>query len=323
MDFHQNFTQFFQALDVLKPQETSIHYMEFQSTMKEGAIHRFLPRTDLEVVISDYSFHQDYQMNVLTTKPMVEISYCLQGTRSVHISNCEYKVKAGTCTLQLMEPIEANFLFNKDESYQMVSIGIPVTTFNHYMKKINEYDGTSSKFSIILRGSPFRLFQEKINPLDLLKVKQLLEAIIGANQITNLELESIALQLLTRTFQTFFPRSINSVEFSRDDRSKLFQAQAIMVENMTNPPSLMELSRLVGLNDFKLKKGFKEMYGTTVFGYLREKRLEKASFLLQSGTMNVMEVANAVGYSNPSHFAEVFKGKYGVSPRDFLKYRTQ
>ncbi|HAU35030.1 AraC family transcriptional regulator [Lysinibacillus fusiformis] len=322
VDFHQNFTQFFQALNVLKPQETSIHYMEFQSTMKEGAIHRFLPRTDLEVVISDYSFHQDYQMNILTTKPMVEISYCLQGTRRVHISNCEYRVKAGTCTLQLMESIEANFLFNKDESYQMVSIGIPVTTFNHYMKKINEYDGASSRFSRILRGSPYRLFQEKINPPDLLMVKQLLEA-IAANQITNLQLESIALQLLTSTFQSFFPQSINPVEFSRDDRNKLFQAQAIMVENMMNPPSLMELSRLIGLNDFKLKKGFKEMYGTTVFGYLREKRLEQASLLLQNGTMNVMEVANAVGYSNPSHFAEVFKEKYGVSPRDFLKYRTQ
>ncbi|WP_249664415.1 helix-turn-helix transcriptional regulator, partial [Lysinibacillus sp. D4B1_S16] len=74
---------------------------------------------------------------------------------------------------------------------------------------------------------------------------------------------------------------------------------------------LMELSRLIGLNDFKLKKGFKEMYGTTVFGYLREKRLEQASLLLQNGTMNVMEVANAVGCSNPSHFAEVRKEKYG------------
>lgn len=152
-------------------------------------------------------------------------------------------------------------------------------------------------------------------------VKQLLEG-IAANRMTNLELESMALQLLTRTFQTFFSHPTNSMEFSQDDRAKLSQAKVIMAGNIVNPPSLMELSRLIGLNDYKLKKGFKEMYGTTVFGYLREQRLEKACYLLQNGTMNVMEVANAVGYSNPSHFAEVFKERYGLSPREFVKYSS-
>lgn len=52
---------------------------------------------------------------------------------------------------------------------------------------------------------------------------------------------------------------------------------------MAEPPSLLELSRLIGLNDYKLKTGFKEMYGTTVFGYLREQRLEKAYRLLMEG----------------------------------------
>ncbi|WP_233732325.1 hypothetical protein [Lysinibacillus sp. YS11] len=45
--------------------------------------------------------------------------------------------------------------------------------------------------------------------------------------------------------------------------------------------------------------------------------------MLQIGTMNIMEVENAVGYSNPSHFAEVFKEKYGLNPRDFVRYRSQ
>jgi len=322
VDFHHNFTQFFHALGILEPQKKSAQYMSFQSTLKEGAIHRFMPRTDLEVVVSDYSFHQEHQVNVSTAKPMVEISYCLQGTRGVHISNRDYEVTAGTCTMQLMEQVEANFIFNKDESYQMVGIGIPVTTFNHYMENINRNEGTPIRFSEVLRGNPFRFFQENMNPLDMLIVKQLLEALV-ANRSTNLELECTVLQLLTRTCQTFFPHSTNPMEFSRDDRAKLFQARMIMAENMLNPPSLMELSRLVGLNDYKLKKGFKEMYGTTVFGYLREQRLEKACYLLQSGTMNVMEVANAVGYSNPSHFAAVFKEKYGLNPRDFIRYRSQ
>ncbi|SHE13431.1 Adenosine deaminase [Chlamydia abortus] len=55
-----------------------------------------------------------------------------------------------------------------------------------------------------------------------------------------------------------------------------------MLERMANPPSLLELSRMIGINDNKLKIGFKELYGTTVFGYLREKRLEKALNLIRS-----------------------------------------
>jgi len=320
-DFHQNFTRFFLTLGIQKPQEKSKQPMTFQSVIKEGAIYRLMPQTGLEVIVSDYSFHQEHQMNISTVEPMVEIGFCLEGTREVHIANRQYEVKAGTCTLQLIEQVEASFLFKKEESYHMVSIGIPVSTFNHYMEKINGNNGASINFSTVLQGSCYRLFQEEINPLDTGMVKQLLKA-IATNRMTNLELESMTLQLLTRTFQTFFPLPTNPMEYSHGDRAKLVQAQAIMVENMMNPPSLMELSRLVGLNDFKLKKGFKEMYGTTVFGYLREKRLEKAFYLLQNGTMNVMEVANAVGYSNPSHFAEVFKAKYGLTPRDFIRYRS-
>lgn len=60
-------------------------------------------------------------------------------------------------------------------------------------------------------------------------------------------------------------------------------SEDILLERMAEPPSLLELSRLIGLNDYKLKTGFKEMYGTTVFGYLREQRLEKAYRLLMEG----------------------------------------
>ncbi|MFE6076651.1 hypothetical protein ACFVQB_19470 [Paenibacillus sp. NPDC057886] len=54
-----------------------------------------------------------------------------------------------------------------------------------------------------------------------------------------------------------------------------------MQKRMEPPPSLLELSRLVGISDSKLKSGFKELFGTTVFGYLKEKRLDKARELLE------------------------------------------
>ncbi|MGE7110592.1 helix-turn-helix transcriptional regulator [Lysinibacillus sp. NPDC047702] len=322
VDFHQNFIHFYHALEILNPQEISQDNMAFQSNVKAGAIHRLSPRQDLEVVVSDYSFYKEHRMDILTAKPMVEVSFCLQGTRGVRISDCAYEITAGTCSLQFIEQVEASFLFNKNESYQMVGIGIPVSTFNRYMNKIDGNDGSFMNFHEVLKGASYRLFQEKIDAIDTLILQQMLHA-IAAKKMTNLELEYTVLQLLMRTFQTFLNQPINLTEFSTSDREKIRQAQVIIIENMMNPPSLMELSRLIGLNDFKLKKGFKEMFGTTVFGYLREKRLEKASYLLQNGSMNVTEVANAVGYSNPSHFAAAFKGKYGINPREVLRKFSQ
>ena len=81
----------------------------------------------------------------------------------------------------------------------------------------------------------------------------------------------------------------------------------------------MTLARQVGLNDYKLKLGFRQMLGTTVFGYLHQCRMEQARHLLATKDVTVTEVVRAVGYSNRGHFAAAFKRKYGVTPREFGK----
>jgi len=106
------------------------------------------------------------------------------------------------------------------------------------------------------------------------------------------------------------------VKLSNSDIVQLHLARDLILERMTDPPTLIELSRMVGLNDHKLKHGFKAVFGMTVFGYLREKRMEKALQLLQQGLMNVSETSLAVGYSNPSYFAEMFRHRFGVNPSD-------
>lgn len=104
---------------------------------------------------------------------------------------------------------------------------------------------------------------------------------------------------------------------SQEDRSKLDQARRIIVDNMLEPLSVEQLAREIDLNTFKLKVGFKEMWGTTIFGYLRDMRMEKARFLLSGARKNVIAVAQEVGYSNPSHFSAAFKRKYGINPHEY------
>ncbi|MEM8780619.1 MAG: AraC family transcriptional regulator [Cyanobacteria bacterium P01_G01_bin.49] len=102
-----------------------------------------------------------------------------------------------------------------------------------------------------------------------------------------------------------------------DQLDRIHYAKEIILKNLTNPPSLMELARQVGVCDYNLKRGFKEVFGTTVFGYLRDRRLERASALLLEQKMTVAQVASVIGYGSPTSFNAAFKRKYGMSPKTY------
>jgi len=94
-------------------------------------------------------------------------------------------------------------------------------------------------------------------------------------------------------------------------------AAGMLAAQLDSPPTVAELARRVGTSETSLKRGFRQVFGTTVFGYLRERRMERAHAALQSGTVTVLEAAGLVGYSNPSNFATAFRRQFGVNPKQF------
>jgi AraC-like DNA-binding protein len=99
-----------------------------------------------------------------------------------------------------------------------------------------------------------------------------------------------------------------------DDIDRIHQAKDILLKQLDNPPSLMELARQVGLNDCTLKRGFRQVFGTTAFGYLHRYRLEQARQLLEIGDMNIAEVAQQVGFADRSYFTTAFRKQFGCNP---------
>lgn len=93
-------------------------------------------------------------------------------------------------------------------------------------------------------------------------------------------------------------------------------------QNLGDEHSITSLARTFHLNECKLKKGFKEHFRETVFGFLRRVRMEKAWELLNQGEVTVLEVANAVGYSNPSHFARAFRDVHALNPREVRQLKV-
>lgn len=103
-----------------------------------------------------------------------------------------------------------------------------------------------------------------------------------------------------------------------DDVERIHYAKDILTKHSDYPPSLTELARQVNLNDYKLKVGFKQVFGTTVFGYLRQYRMTEARRMLFEQQMNVKEVSRAVGYANQSQFAAAFRKQFGINPKAYV-----
>jgi AraC-like DNA-binding protein len=103
-----------------------------------------------------------------------------------------------------------------------------------------------------------------------------------------------------------------------DTIARIYHAKEVLNSRLESPPALLELARLVGVSDRTLQRGFRDVFGTTVVGYLIQQRLNQAEQLLRERQCTVAEVANRVGYSHLGHFAAGFKRKFGITPSECL-----
>jgi AraC-like DNA-binding protein len=127
-----------------------------------------------------------------------------------------------------------------------------------------------------------------------------------------------ALELLCETVYLLTHESeltTSDLRLSWRDKRQLDKARQTIRQDCVNAPTISELSRQLGLNQRKLKMGFKQLFGTPVFQYTQNLRLEKALQLLQTGDYSIREVADAVGYGYAKNFTTAFKKRYGVSPK--------
>jgi AraC family transcriptional regulator, transcriptional activator of the genes for pyochelin and ferripyochelin receptors len=101
-----------------------------------------------------------------------------------------------------------------------------------------------------------------------------------------------------------------------DDVERIYYARTILQQQIDHPPTLTDLARQVGLNDCTLKRRFRQVFGTTVFGYLHHYRMEQARSLLLENQLSVTAIAHQVGYNNLCAFSTAFRKKFGMSPRE-------
>jgi AraC-like DNA-binding protein len=105
---------------------------------------------------------------------------------------------------------------------------------------------------------------------------------------------------------------------SEAEREKITRAREVLLQHIGEPITIKELSRKVAINECYLKKGFKEMFGTTIFDFYQGQRMEHAKYLLYEKGLSVTDVSALLGYSSISHFSTAFKKHTGLKPCELL-----
>jgi AraC-like DNA-binding protein len=161
--------------------------------------------------------------------------------------------------------------------------------------------------------------EENISPSMAIVLNQMFHYSLNPS-IKNMYYKGKGYELLSLFFNRNEDPNAEQCPFLIDEENvlKLKKAKQIVIANMAEPPGLQELADQVGLNLKKLKMGFKQIYGDTVYGFLFDYKMEHARRLLDSGSYNVNEVGLKIGYSTASHFIAAFKKKYGTTPKKYL-----
>lgn len=139
------------------------------------------------------------------------------------------------------------------------------------------------------------------------------------NVFKRMFLEAKVIELLLLQFEQLSEVAHIHVSLRKEDIHKVYAVREFIMNNLNNACSLIELAHHVGTNEFTLKKGFKELFGTTVFGFWTDAKMNQAKLMITEQDMSIGEVSDSIGYKNPRHFSAAFKRKFGVIPSQFKK----
>ena len=247
----------------------------------------------------------------------IQFHFCVKGSSS-------FVFNEGRYTLNILE--ENSLLLYNPQRELPINLQVnPSTWIISVLISIKKFHGLFSQeadyISFLNQENKDKKYYKdgKITPSMAIVLNQLINYSLNQS-IKNLYFKGKAYELLSLYFHRNEDANVEQCPFLVDETNviKIRNAKDIIILRIAEPPSLQELADEIGLSLKKLKEGFKEIYGDSVFSFLFDYKMELARKLLESGDHNVSEVGHKVGYSTSSHFIAAFKKKYGTTPKKYI-----
>jgi len=268
---------------------------------------------------------QEIHMKYKRKYPVVDFGFVISGDikKNIEKNSCSLKeqhVKTGINGVQYAREQEGHFTINPGTKQQILHIHASLPFLKGLLE--NDYSILPPYFKSLLKAGVQNNFfnSNPMSPDIQAVVYQILNS--SSNAIPwHLYIEGKILELLSLYLAAL---SINRTKpdgilLNPEEKQKITMVKEILIKDLYSPPTLQHLSSMAGLSVNKLQAGFREIYGRSVFNYLREHKMQTARVLLEKSQTNVSETAWRVGYTNVSHFGSAFKKRFGILPKQYLR----
>lgn len=292
------------------------HVVKVPSSVGHGENYLVHAGNDISLIFTDTTFDRPVNFMAKDT--------CMCGAIVVLEGSLEIRVK-GNKKLDLINSSNAAIFNIEDKDCEfyypsgrikMINFSVP---YDFILQLTNEKEGAFFDESLIKGCSSHSIaYKDKVwaAPVtpDLLKnIKQIYNNSLD-DSVQKLYICGKVMEVLATLYHNYCNKLERYPKIKNNDLKCIMLAAKIIESRMESPPSLLELAKLAGINDNKLKKLFKVVFKKTVYEYLNEKRMQQASDLLLDGHLSVQEVASRVGFKHAGYFSRLFKEKYKKSP---------
>ena len=279
-------------------------------------------KTEIEekfyILKSENDFDRDNFIKKKIDSSFIQFHFIIKGSCDFLFNNGAYKMNVNKGKYIVLYNPKKNLPVNAviSSKSSLISVLISIKKFHKLFSEDNENiqflkdENVNQKF----------YYENKISNTILLVLNEIKR--FDENSSTkNLFLKAKIYELFSHLYNRNRDQNIEQCPFLTNEENfkKIKKAKDIIIAEMSNPPSLVELSKEINLSLKKLKEGFKKIYGKPVYQFLIEYKMELAKKLLSENDFNVNEVSLKLGYSTASHFITAFKNKYGLTPKNYKK----
>jgi AraC-like DNA-binding protein len=246
----------------------------------------------------------------------IQFHFCLKGDAKFVFNEGRYALQVSEENSLLLYNTQVDLPLNLElnPNSWMVSVVMTIRKFHSLFSKEADYipflsaDNKDKKYYT----------QEGVSPAIAVILSQMINYNLHPS-IKELYIKGKVYELIALYFNKGTDADVEQCPFlvDEDNVRRIRKAKEIMISRMAEPPTLAELSEEIGLSLKKLKEGFKQIYGDSVYSFLFDYKMEYARKMLETGKHNVNEVGLKVGYSTASHFIAAFKKKYGTTPKKY------
>ncbi|WP_289139410.1 AraC family transcriptional regulator [uncultured Brevibacillus sp.] len=316
---HDLFDQFTNMVEGHVQQNNWEQRLTIPSHIGKGSVTRTRIRPGMEIMMTDITFEQDMKLHIQESCQLFELSYCVSGDIYCEWNGKNSHTRSQTGNVTFLEDVKVYEEKKAGVRNQLLEIRLTPDELLHYAGDLTE----KQKMETWLRQYRGNIDCYPETPAIQRCVSEMIHC-SHLGTMKRLYMESKALELIALFGESDGYGSVGgSMMLCREDITKLQQTHELVQNHFEQPLSIRELAKRVGMNEFKLKKGFRELFGMTIFELVRQKRMEKALWYMEVTRLNVAETAVSVGYSNASNFTTAFRKYYGCNPSEYVKRINQ